>query len=227
MVKVNAGDADGVEHWLLIEWPEAEKEPAHYTLARMRKAPSRKQLVRITKERWRTERAYEDLKGELGLDHYEGLSVLTSIDGVSLTEVDGRLGRRVLERDRESGRASEGQVSVRVVARRSRPRDVGHGVSVAAKGVLQSAGAETDLVCEGKGGGVVARSREVVGEGRVLGEERVCRDVERVLEENDGCELGSEDEVGHRRRGWRWPCGSDSPASHRFLTAVRGGFCAG
>jgi SRSO17 transposase len=74
MVKVDAGDADGVEHWLLIEWPEAEKEPAHYTLARMRKAPSRKQLVRITKERWRTERAYEDLKGELGLDHYEGRS---------------------------------------------------------------------------------------------------------------------------------------------------------
>ena len=40
----------------------------------MRKAPSRKQLVRVTKERWRTERVYEDLKGELGLDHYEGRS---------------------------------------------------------------------------------------------------------------------------------------------------------
>jgi SRSO17 transposase len=23
-------------------------------------------------QRWRTERAYQDLKGELGLDHYEG-----------------------------------------------------------------------------------------------------------------------------------------------------------
>jgi SRSO17 transposase len=74
MLQVDAGNADGGLHWLLIEWPEAEKAPSHYTLARLRKAPSRKQLVRITKERWRTERVYEDLKGELGLDHYEGRS---------------------------------------------------------------------------------------------------------------------------------------------------------
>src|SRR5258708_30696696 len=74
MLQVDAGNADGGHHWLLIEWPDNEKAPTHYTLARMRKAPSRKQLVRITKERWRTERVYEDLKGELGLDHYEGRS---------------------------------------------------------------------------------------------------------------------------------------------------------
>jgi SRSO17 transposase len=74
MVKVDAGNADGGEHWLLIEWPENERAPTHYTLARMRKAPSRNLLVRITKERWRTERVYEDLKGELGLDHFEGRS---------------------------------------------------------------------------------------------------------------------------------------------------------
>jgi SRSO17 transposase len=74
MLQVDAGNADGGHHWLLIEWPDGEKAPTHYTLARLRKAPSRKQLVRITKERWRTERVYEDLKGELGLDHYEGRS---------------------------------------------------------------------------------------------------------------------------------------------------------
>jgi SRSO17 transposase len=28
----------------------------------------------LIKERWRTERAYEELKGELGLDHFEGRS---------------------------------------------------------------------------------------------------------------------------------------------------------
>src|SRR5439155_981868 len=28
----------------------------------------------VVKERWRTERAYEELKGELGLDHFEGRS---------------------------------------------------------------------------------------------------------------------------------------------------------
>jgi SRSO17 transposase len=74
MLRVDAGNADGGLHWLLIEWPANESAPTHYTLARMRKALSRKQLVRITKERWRTERVYEDLKGELGLDHYEGRS---------------------------------------------------------------------------------------------------------------------------------------------------------
>src|SRR6202453_4894502 len=74
MVKVDAGNADGGEHWLLIELPDNEKAPTHYTLARLSKAASRKQLVRITKERWRTERVYEDLKGELGLDHFEGRS---------------------------------------------------------------------------------------------------------------------------------------------------------
>src|SRR5688572_26574087 len=35
---------------------------------------SHKRLVRIIKARWRTERMYEDLKGELGMDHFEGRS---------------------------------------------------------------------------------------------------------------------------------------------------------
>ena len=35
---------------------------------------SKKEIVRLLKERWRTERMYEDLKGELGLDHFEGRS---------------------------------------------------------------------------------------------------------------------------------------------------------
>jgi SRSO17 transposase len=74
MLQVDAGNADGGLHWLLVEWPENESGPTHYTLARLRKSPSRRQLVRITKERWRTERVYQDLKGELGLDHYEGRS---------------------------------------------------------------------------------------------------------------------------------------------------------
>jgi SRSO17 transposase len=30
--------------------------------------------TRIVKERWRTKQAYEELKGELGLDHFEGRS---------------------------------------------------------------------------------------------------------------------------------------------------------
>jgi SRSO17 transposase len=76
MLKVDTGDKDVAYHWLLIEWPEREPEPTHFTLAHMRRKLSCKQLVRITKDRWRTERVYEDLKGELGLDHYEGRSFL-------------------------------------------------------------------------------------------------------------------------------------------------------
>ncbi len=58
--------------WLLIEWPHDEPEPTHYYLSSLPRSISTKQLVRIVKERYRTERVYEDLKGELGFDHYEG-----------------------------------------------------------------------------------------------------------------------------------------------------------
>ena len=58
--------------WLLIEWPDNEREPTKYTLSSLPRAVSTKRLVRIVKERYRTERMYEDIKGELGFDHYEG-----------------------------------------------------------------------------------------------------------------------------------------------------------
>ena len=60
------------EQWLVIEWPDGSHLPHGYTLATLPADISRKQLVRIIKERWRTERVYQDLKGELGLDHFEG-----------------------------------------------------------------------------------------------------------------------------------------------------------
>ena len=66
--------ADREELWLLMEWPEGEEEPTKYFLATMPRSTTRKQLVRLVKERYRTERLYEDLKGELGLDHFEGRS---------------------------------------------------------------------------------------------------------------------------------------------------------
>ncbi|HKU37605.1 MAG TPA: hypothetical protein VJR89_05640 [Polyangiales bacterium] len=62
--------------WLLIEWPEDEPAPTKYVLSTMPKSTSCKQLVHTFKERWRIERSYEDLKGELGLDHYEGRSYI-------------------------------------------------------------------------------------------------------------------------------------------------------
>ena len=58
--------------WLLIEWRDGEVDPANYYFSSLPLDTSLEALVRITTQRWRTERAYEDLKGELGLDHFEG-----------------------------------------------------------------------------------------------------------------------------------------------------------
>lgn len=58
--------------WLLIEWRDSEEEPAHSFLISLPEFRTNKQLIRLVMQRWRTERVYEDLKGELGLDHYEG-----------------------------------------------------------------------------------------------------------------------------------------------------------
>ena len=58
--------------WLLIEWRDGEDEPANYFFSSLPRTTRRRPLVRLVMQRWRTERAYEDLKGELGLDHYEG-----------------------------------------------------------------------------------------------------------------------------------------------------------
>lgn len=58
--------------WLLIEWPEGEPEPTKYLFSSLGRSIGKKKLVRIVKERYRTERVYQDLKGELGFDHYEG-----------------------------------------------------------------------------------------------------------------------------------------------------------
>jgi SRSO17 transposase len=66
--------ADREPLWLVAEWPEGETKPTKFILTTLPRRMSHKQIVRILKERWRTERMYEDLKGELGLDHFEGRS---------------------------------------------------------------------------------------------------------------------------------------------------------
>jgi SRSO17 transposase len=60
--------------WLVIEWPPNDEQAMKFYLTTLPRRMSHKRLVRIIKERWRTERMYEDLKGELGLDHFEGRS---------------------------------------------------------------------------------------------------------------------------------------------------------
>jgi hypothetical protein len=62
------------EEWLLVEWPEGDREPAKYWLSTLPEDITFERLVDLAKLRWRIERDYHDLKQELGLDHFEGRS---------------------------------------------------------------------------------------------------------------------------------------------------------
>jgi len=60
---------------LLIEWPEGDKAPWKYWLSSL--PPHRtsfRGVVRKAKGRFRVEQDYEEMKGEVGLDHFEGRS---------------------------------------------------------------------------------------------------------------------------------------------------------
>ena len=72
-----AARAEGVgwelpARWLLAEWPTDKPEPVKYWLSNLPAATSLVELVRLGKLRWRVEHDYRELKGALGLDHYEG-----------------------------------------------------------------------------------------------------------------------------------------------------------
>jgi SRSO17 transposase len=60
--------------WLIIEWPQTEDAPTDYWLSNLPEAESRERLARLARLRWTIELDYRQLKGELGLDHYEGRS---------------------------------------------------------------------------------------------------------------------------------------------------------
>lgn len=66
--------AEPREEWLLIQWPEGEPEPTKYWLSTLPADVGFERLVDLAKLRWRIERDYQDLKQELGLDHFEGRS---------------------------------------------------------------------------------------------------------------------------------------------------------
>jgi SRSO17 transposase len=68
------GKKPQAEEWLLIEWPEDAQQPVHYWLSNLPLSATLKQLVRLCTLRSRVELDYQQLKGELGLTHYEGRS---------------------------------------------------------------------------------------------------------------------------------------------------------
>ena len=58
--------------WLVTEWPDDDARPSHFYLVTLPARTQKTALIRLLKERYRTEQVYAELKGELGLDHYEG-----------------------------------------------------------------------------------------------------------------------------------------------------------
>ena len=64
------------EEWLIAEWPDDREAPTDYWLSNLPADTEPEQLARLARMRWSIELDYKQLKGELGLDHYEGRSWL-------------------------------------------------------------------------------------------------------------------------------------------------------
>ena len=64
------------EEWLIIEWPESRNAPIDYWISNLPAETKPERLARLARLRWMIELDYRQLKGELGLDHYEGRSYL-------------------------------------------------------------------------------------------------------------------------------------------------------
>ncbi|NTX51513.1 transposase [Myxococcus sp. CA039A] len=64
--------APGAPEWLLCEWPAGEASPTKYYLSSLPSDTPLKRLVTLAQLRWRVEIDYQEMKGEVGLDHFEG-----------------------------------------------------------------------------------------------------------------------------------------------------------
>jgi SRSO17 transposase len=62
------------EEWLIAEWPAGKAHPTDYWLSNLPANTKPERLARLARLRWKIELDYKQLKGELGLDHYEGRS---------------------------------------------------------------------------------------------------------------------------------------------------------
>jgi SRSO17 transposase len=60
--------------WLIIEWPAGAELASDYWLSNLAEDEPAERLARLARLRWTIELDYRQLKGELGLDHYEGRS---------------------------------------------------------------------------------------------------------------------------------------------------------
>ncbi|MCA1680822.1 MAG: IS701 family transposase [Actinobacteria bacterium] len=64
------------QEWLIAEWPEGREAPTDYWLSNLPQDTEPERLARLARLRWKIELDYKQLKGELGLDNYEGRSWL-------------------------------------------------------------------------------------------------------------------------------------------------------
>jgi SRSO17 transposase len=64
------------EEWLIAEWPEGKDAPSDSWISNLPADIEPARLTRLARMRWKIELDYKQLKGELGLDHYEGRSWL-------------------------------------------------------------------------------------------------------------------------------------------------------
>ena len=64
------------EEWLITEWPAGRDAPSDYWISSLPADTKSERLARLARLRWMIELDYRQLKGELGLDHYEGRSYL-------------------------------------------------------------------------------------------------------------------------------------------------------
>lgn len=58
--------------WLLIEWPTNSEQPTKFWVSNLREDTPLRELVYWAKLRWWVEQNYQQLKDNLGLDHFEG-----------------------------------------------------------------------------------------------------------------------------------------------------------
>jgi SRSO17 transposase len=72
----NGAEQEPIEEWLICEWPKDHEHPTDYWISNLPADTPPERLARLARMRWKIELDYKQLKGELGLDHYEGRSWL-------------------------------------------------------------------------------------------------------------------------------------------------------
>jgi SRSO17 transposase len=70
----NGAEDQPREEWLICGWPDGHERPSDYWISNLPADTPPEDLARLARMRWKIELDYKQLKGHLGLDHYEGRS---------------------------------------------------------------------------------------------------------------------------------------------------------